>query len=108
MLNLCRLSHPAMNWTSITAFLALFGIGTVVGAYFQSVFQHCQALKKDIHELKRVRYGATLIQMLALLDPEEGLAKLSERRPDLASLEALRQELRVEGTLYPRRHDPRG
>ena len=86
----------AMNWTSITAFLALFGIGTVVGAYFQSIFQHRQALKKDIHELKRARYGATLIQMLALLDPEDGLAKLSERRPDLGSLEALRQELRVE------------
>lgn len=85
-----------MNWTNTTAFLALFGIGTIVGAYFQSIFQHRQSLKKDIHELKRARYGATLIQMLALLDPEDGIAKLKERRPDLASSEALRQELRVE------------
>jgi len=85
-----------MNWTTATAFLGLFGIGTVVGAYFQTLFQHRQSLKKDVHDLKRARYGSTLIQMLSLLDPDGSLAKLKERRPDLASVEDLRQELRVE------------
>lgn len=85
-----------MNWTNATAILGLFGIGTVVGAYFQSLFQHRQSLKKDVHDLKRARYGSTLIQMLTLLDPEGSLGKLRERRPDLASVEDLRQELRVE------------
>lgn len=85
-----------MNWTNAAAILGLFGIGTVVGAYFQSLFQHRQSLKKDVHDLKRARYGSTLIQMLSLLDPEGSLEKLTERRPDLASVEDLRQELRVE------------
>jgi len=85
-----------MNWTNATAILGLFGIGTVVGAYFQGVFQHRQTLRKDAHDLKRVRYGSTLIQMLSLLDPEGSLRKLTERRPDLVSVEDLRQELRVE------------
>jgi|ERR1700674_268711 len=85
-----------MNWTNATAILGLFGIGTVVGAYFQSLFQHRQSVRKDAHDLKRARYGSTLIQMLTLLDPEGSLGKLRERRPDLASVEDLRQELRVE------------
>lgn len=85
-----------MTWTNVIAFLGLFGIGTVVGAYFQSIFQHRQSLRKDVHELKRSRYGAILIEMLALLDPEDGLNKLKDIRPDLKTVTDLRRELRVE------------
>ena len=85
-----------MNWANVTAILGVLGVGGIVGAYFQYHFQHRQALRKDAHDLKRARYGSTLIQMLSLLDPEGSLDKLTERRPDLASVEDLRQELKVE------------
>jgi len=70
--------------------------GGFFGAYFQSRFQHQKELKTDIHELKRKRYGAILIQMLTVLDPERGLSKVKKFRPDFESVEDVKEELNTE------------
>jgi len=52
----------------IIALCAALGLGGIFGAYFQSRFQHQKEVKEDIHQLKRLRYGSILIQMLTILD----------------------------------------
>ena len=75
--------------------IGILGLGTVIGAYFQSNFQHSKELKMDNHKFKRNRYGSILIQMLTLLDPKH-LDKVSKIRPDLMNIEDLREELKKE------------
>lgn len=70
--------------------------GGFFGAYFQNRFQHKKDLQADIHELKRKRYGAILIQMLTVLDPKRGLLKVKEFRPDFENLEDVKDELKTE------------
>ena len=79
----------------IVSVLTAIGIGGIVGAYFQSRFQHQKEVKEDIHQLKRKRYGAILIQMLTILDPER-LSKTQAFRPDLTDIEDLKEEVRTE------------
>ncbi len=80
----------------ILSLLAAIGIGGILGAYFQSRFQHKKELEKDLHELKRKRYGAILIQMLTVLDPERGMEKIKEFRPDLKNMDDVKAELKTE------------
>jgi len=80
----------------IIALLTALGIGGTVGAYFQSRFQHQKEIKEDIHQLKRKRYGAILIQMLTVINPERGLSKAQIFRPDLTNIEDFKEELRTE------------
>lgn len=75
--------------------IAAVGLGGILGAYFQSRFQHQKEVKEDIHQLKRARYGAILIQMLTVLDPKH-LPKMQKIRPDLASIEDVKEELKTE------------
>ena len=70
--------------------------GGFFGAYFQSHFQHKREMQTDIHELKRKRYGAILIQILTVLDPKRGLSKVKEFRPDFENLEDVKEELKTE------------
>ncbi len=70
--------------------------GGFFGAYFQSRFQHQKDLQTDIHELKRARYGAILIQMLTVLDPERGLEKTKKFRPDFKDVDDVKDELKTE------------
>ena len=84
-----------MTTEIILTIIGTLGLGTVIGAYFQSNFQHSKELKMDNHEFKRARYGSILIQMLTLLDPKH-LNKVSKIRPDLRNIEDLREELRNE------------
>jgi hypothetical protein len=87
------------NPTSFEIMISLVsavGVGGVFGAYFQSRFQHQRELKSDIHELKRQRYGAILIQMLTILDPEHGLSKSQKFRPDLKNIEDFKEEVKIE------------
>jgi hypothetical protein len=87
----------------LLSLIAALGIGGIVGSYFQSRFQHRKEIKEDIHALKRQRYGAILIQMLTVLDPQTGVSKAQQFRPDLKNLEDFKQELKTEmlnGVLY--------
>ncbi len=84
-----------MTTEIILTIIGTLGLGTVIGAYFQSNFQHSKDLKMDNHEFKRARYGSILIQMLTILDPKH-LDKVSKIRPDLRNIEDLREELKTE------------
>jgi len=80
----------------IVALLTALGFGGIFGAYFQSRFQHQKEVKEDIHNLKRQRYGAILIQMLTILDPKHGLSKTQKFRPDLKNVEDFKEEVKIE------------
>ncbi len=80
----------------ITALLTAIGIGGILGAYFQSRFQRQKEVSEDIHNLKRQRYGAILIQMLTILNPERGLSKAQTFRPDLKTIDDFKEEVKTE------------
>ena len=86
---------PDLTTQIILIILTALG-GGFFGAFFQSRFQHQKELKTDIHELKRARYGAILIQMLTVLDPERGLEKTKKFRPDFKDVEDVKEELKTE------------
>ncbi len=71
------------------------GLGGVLGAYFQSRFQHKKDVEEDIHKLKRTRYGAIVILMLTILNPES-MSKTQQFRPDLKDVEAIKEEVKTE------------
>lgn len=79
----------------ITA-LGSAGLGGVVAAWFQSHFEKKKDIEEALREEKRKRYGAIIIQMLTVLDPQEGLQKTQRHRPDLTSIEDFKKEVRTE------------
>jgi len=92
-----------LSLEGIVSFVSAIGIGGIAGAYLQLRFQHQKDIKEDIHQLKRQRYGAILIQMLTVLDPAHGLSKTQQFRPDLKNIEDFKEEVKVEmlnGVLY--------
>jgi len=80
----------------ILALLTAIGLGGIIGAYFQSRFQHQKEVQEDIHNLKRQRYGAILIQMLTILAPQRGLLKAQQFRPDLKDVADFKEEVKTE------------
>lgn len=80
----------------IVPLLTVFGIGGILGAYFQSIFQHRKQVREKEHELKILRYKCILILMLTQLDPKTGLLHIHELRPDLQDLDDIKKELEVE------------
>lgn len=80
----------------IVSLLVAIGIGGILGAYFQSLFQHQKEIKEHEHELKRRRYGCILILMLTKLDHKTGLPHIREIRPDLQDLNDIEKEIEVE------------
>jgi len=90
-----RMTIP--DFIQLFAALGIGGVGGgIVGAYFQSRFQHQKEVQEDIHNLKRQRYGAILIQMLTILDPERGLIKIEKFRPDLKNIDDVKDEVKTE------------
>jgi hypothetical protein len=45
----------------VVSLLTAVGIGSILGAYFQSRFEHQKQVKEQEHELKQRRYGCILI-----------------------------------------------
>lgn len=80
----------------IISLLTAIGVGGFIGAYFQSRFQRQKEISEDIHNLKRQRYGAILIQMLTILNPERGLLKAQAFRPDLKTIDDFKEEVKTE------------
>jgi hypothetical protein len=76
--------------------ITTFGIGGILGAYFKSLFERKRELKEQEHQLKKTRYGAILMLMLAKLDPKDGLEKVKNFRPDLKSVTDLDKEIKTE------------
>ena len=85
-----------MSIEIVVSLLVALGLGGILGSYFQSRFQHQKEVKEDIHQLKRQRYGAILIQMLTILDPKRGLSKAQQFRPDLKNVEDFKEEIKTE------------
>ena len=85
-----------MSIEIVISLLAALGLGAILGAYFNSRFQRRKEIEEDIHQLKRQRYGAILIQMLTILDPKRGLAKAQQFRPDLQNVEDFKEEVKIE------------
>lgn len=85
--------------TSLEIALSLLtasGFGGIFGAYFQSRFQRQKDVQEDIHKLKRQRYGAILIQMLTIIEPQRGLSKAQQFRPDLKDIADFKEEVKTE------------
>jgi hypothetical protein len=80
---------------TIIQLLVSIGLGGIIGAYFQSRFQHKKDVEEDIHQLKRKRYGAILIQMLTVLNPES-LQKAQQFRGDFKNIQDVKEELKTE------------
>lgn len=81
---------------TIASLLTVLGIGSVVGTYFQSMFQHRKKNGEQEHELKRKRYACILMLMLTQLDPRTGLRHVKELRPDLRDPSDVENEIEVE------------
>jgi hypothetical protein len=80
---------------TIISLISAIGFGGIAGAYLEFRFQHQKQVQEDIHCLKRKRYGSILIQMLTILSPEH-LSKTQEFRPDLKTIEDVKEEVRIE------------
>ncbi len=80
----------------VVSVVAALGVGGILGAYFRSVFERRREVKEQEHELKRRRYGCTLILMITKLDPETGLRHLAEIRSDLRTAEDVDKEIETE------------
>jgi hypothetical protein len=80
----------------VISLLTAMGLGSVLGAFFQSRFEQQKQMKEQEHELKRKRYGAILILLLTKLDPKKGLAKTRAIRPDLKNLADIEEEIEAE------------
>lgn len=81
--------------STVVSLITALGLGSLVGAFFQSRFEHRKLLDQQEHELKRKRYLCTLILLLAKLDPKTQ-PHLFEVRPDLKGSTDLDKELRLE------------
>ena len=84
------------SFQTLVSLLMVLGIGGVIGAYSQSLFQHRKGIKEQEHELKRTRYACILILMLTELDPRTGLRHMRESRPDLQDPSDIQKEIEVE------------
>jgi Flp pilus assembly protein TadB len=76
--------------------IGALGLGGILVALFQTIFEHKKQVEEHEHELKSRRYGAILILMLTKLDPKTGMPKIRTIRPDLKNLEDVEREIETE------------
>lgn len=81
---------------TIVSLVTTLGLGGLIGAFFQSRFEHRKHLNEQEHELKHKRYLCILILMLTKLDPDSGMRHMREHRTDLKDLNDLDAEIRME------------
>jgi hypothetical protein len=60
---------------TIVSLITALGLGGLIGAFFQSRFEHRKHLNEQEHELKRKRYLNILVLMLTKLDPDWGCSR---------------------------------
>jgi len=85
-----------MTFETVASLITVLGAGTILGAYFQSQFEHKKQVKEKEHELKHKRYGAILILMLTKLDPKTALPHIHTLRPDLENITDVDSKLKTE------------
>jgi hypothetical protein len=82
--------------STVTSLILALGFGSILGAFFQSRFEHQKHLNEQEHELKSRRYMCILILMLTKLEPKTGIPHMALLRPDLRDLDDLDAEIRIE------------
>ena len=80
----------------IVSILAAAGLGGAIGAYFQTKFGFKAKISEKQQELKQKRYLCIIMLMLAKIDDEKSLYKLTQHRPDIKSVHDLNDELKIE------------
>jgi len=76
--------------------LTAIGLGSILGAFFQSRFEQQKQVKSQEHDLKHKRYSVILLLLLTKLDPTTGLAKTRAIRPDLKNVADVEKEIETE------------
>ncbi|HEY7546270.1 MAG TPA: hypothetical protein VID27_15375, partial [Blastocatellia bacterium] len=82
--------------TTVLSIVTALGIGSMLGAYFQTRFQQRTQVRQQEHDLKRQRYLCILMLMITKLDPDVGLPKIRAIRPDLKASSDIDEELATE------------
>jgi len=85
-----------MSVELVLSLLTALGLGSILGAFFQSKFQFNRELLSQKTELKKKRYGAIIVQMLIVLDFEKNIKYGQLHRPDLRTLDDYINEIKAE------------
>lgn len=76
--------------------LVAFGVGSLFTVVLQHWLQNRSRKDSRLEELKSKRYLATIIMLIAKLEPTYGLDKIHSHRPDISNLDDLNNELKTE------------
>lgn len=79
----------------ILSIISIIGIGGILSAFFTYLWQKKKELFLRENELKKTRYLSILLQMYTLINPTQ-LEKLKPIRPDIKSMDDLKEELKTE------------
>jgi hypothetical protein len=80
----------------IITVLSLLGLGGVVGAFFNSIWERNKTISLQKQQYKETRYKAIILLMYGFLEYKDESAFLIIHRPDLNSKEKLFLELKTE------------
>jgi len=80
----------------IIPILSLLGIGGIVGAFFNSIWERNKAISLQKQQYKETRYKAIILLMYGYLEYKDESDFLIIHRPDLNSKEKLFLELKTE------------
>jgi phosphopantetheine adenylyltransferase len=75
--------------------LGTFGLGGILVALFQTIFERRKRVEQEEHDLKYKRYLAIIVLMLTQLNPET-LPKARMIRPDLKNMDDVQKEIEFE------------
>jgi hypothetical protein len=79
----------------LISLLGAFGLGGILVALFQTIFERRKQVEEEEHDLKRKRCLAIIILMLTQLNPKT-LPKAQAIRPDLKSIKDVEKEIEFE------------
>jgi hypothetical protein len=86
----------SVTFQNVLAVLGLMGIGGLLTAYFNILWQRQSAAESQRQEFKFTRYKCILLLMYACLDFEKERVKLAEHGRKFATISDLLDELTVE------------
>lgn len=85
-----------MTINDILPILSLLGLGGIIGAFFNSVWERNKTISLQKQQYKETRYLAVILLMYGFLEYKDSSDFLIIHRPDLSSKEKLFLELKTE------------
>ncbi|MGE0267151.1 MAG: hypothetical protein AB7S78_01665 [Candidatus Omnitrophota bacterium] len=82
--------------SEIIPILSLLGIGGIIGAFFNNIWERNKAVSLQKQQYKETRYKAIILLMYGYLEYKDSSDFLIIQRPDLNSKERLYLELKTE------------